>query len=264
MKLIGNLTGKLQACVTALILVSFLTGVQAQTFKQGSAKVAQIKGKAQYSAGGNVWVPLKTGTTLKPGSFVKTAPESIVDLNLGVNGPLVRVAPNSTVSLDKLAYAETGADTVIETRLSVENGTIIGNVKKLAKASKYEIKTPNGVAGIRGTDYAVTVKKLANGDYEITFNDITGTLVVVASVNGEIKSVVLNANESWTVGSDVRPLPPETLEFYKAQIAQLLNIPVGSLQIVPGAPLIEQYVSPTVGAPNDSQGGNQVFTRPAK
>lgn len=250
MKLIGNFTGKLFACVTAFALASFLADAQAQTMQEGSAQVRSIRGSAKYSVGGGVWVPLNKGKTLKQGALIQTAPESIVDLYLGANGPVVRVTPNTTVALDKLAYAGTGMDSVIETRLDVKNGTIIGNVKKLAKASKYEIKTPNGVAGIRGTDFVVTVKKLADGTYEVTFTSVTGTLVVAAIVDGNPQTVVLNTGESWTPGSEVTPTPAQLLEFYHEQIAFLIERGQGGdVNLTPiQRPEIEVHQSPTIGA----------------
>lgn len=258
MKLIGNFTGKLFACVTALAFVSLATDLQAQTMKQGSAKVRQIRGSAKYSSEAGVWVPLKVGNVLKAGSTVQTAPESVVDLDLGVNGPVIRVTPNTTLSLDKLTHAGTGVDSVIETTVNVKNGTIIGNVKKLAKASKYEIKTPNGVAGIRGTDYVVSVKLLPDGTYEVTFTDITGTLVVAAIVNGVPETVVLNAGESWTPGSDVVRTPRQLLEFYRDQIATAIGVIGGGEEYFQASvPRIEQYQSPTIGADGNG-GGNDL------
>lgn len=244
MKLTKTLT-----CAVAVVLASLLTNVQAQTFKQGSAKVLQIKGSAKYSVEGGVWVPLKTGATLKPGAIIQTAPESIVDLDLGANGPIIRVTPSSTLSLDKLNHAGTGIDRVIETRVNVQNGTIVGNVTKLAKASKYEIKTPNGVAGIRGTDYAVSVKPRGDGTYDVTFTDITGTLVVAALVNGNPETVVLNAGESWTPGKPVGPAPRQLLEFYRAQ-GSAANRGIQnaiSHAAAPAIPVLEQHVSPRHG-----------------
>jgi hypothetical protein len=262
MKLIGNLTGKFFACVTALVLTSFLADVQAQTVKEGTAKVRSIRGSAKYSLGGGVWVPLKVGTTLRPGATIQTAPESIVDLYLGENGPVVRVTPNTIVGLEKLAYVGTGVDSVSETRLNLQSGTIIGNVKKLAKASKYEIKTPNGVAGIRGTDYVVTAKKLLDGTYEVTFTSVTGTLVVAALVNGDPQTVVLNTGEHWTPGSDVTPTAAQLLEFYSQQVADAIrkaNLPPGYEHAAPpGQHAIEVHVSPTIGAGTASPDiGNQ-------
>ena len=248
MKPLGNFTGKLFACITTLILTSLTADLQAQTMKQGEAKVRQIKGSAKYTTDGGVWIPLKVGTVLRAGSTLQTAPESIVDLDLGVNGPVVRVTPSTTLGLDKLTHAGTGMDSVVETKLNVQNGTIIGNVKKLARASKYEIKTPNGVAGIRGTDYVVSVQKLADGTFRVTFTDITGTLVVVAMVNGQPQTVVLNPGDSWTPGSDVVPTPRQLLDFYSEQLAQAREILEGTPGLPPTAVVvIEPFQSPTIG-----------------
>jgi hypothetical protein len=40
--------------------------------------------------------------------------------------------------------------------LDLRAGTIFGTVKKLSATSRYEIKLPNGVAGVRGTIYMVS------------------------------------------------------------------------------------------------------------
>jgi hypothetical protein len=73
---------------------------------------------------------------------------------------MVRVTENTTLALDKLTLTDTGADTVVEVQLNVPEGTILGNVEKLATASKYEIKVPNGVAGIRGTKFRISSSSL--------------------------------------------------------------------------------------------------------
>lgn len=261
MKLIGNFTGKLLACVTAFAMASLLADAQAQTMQEGSAQVRSIRGSAKYSLGDGVWVPLSKNKVLKQGAVIQTAPESIVDLNLGVNGPVVRVTPNTTVALEKLANGGTGMDSVIETRLNVKNGTIIGNVKKLAKASKYEIKTPNGVAGIRGTDYTVTVKKVGDDMYEVTFTCMDGTLVVAAMVDGSPKTVVLNTGESWTVGgADVFKTPPQLDDFLQDQlrdaVAQALS---RALESPTQTATIEVHQSPTIGASSEESGSGEIF-----
>lgn len=257
MKLI-NFTGKLFACVTAFALASFMADAQAQNMQEGSATVRSIRGSAKYSLGGGVWVPLNKGKVLKQGAVIQTAPESIVDLYLGENGPVVRVTPNTTVGLEKLAYAGTGADTVIETRLDLKVGSILGNVKKLAKASKYEIKTPNGVAGIRGTDYTVTAKQLADGTYDVTFTCIDGTLVVAAMVDNQPKTVILNTGESWTVGNgEVYKTPAQLEEFLQAQIQDAIARAIVAASESPlHTATIEVRQSPTIGAGSSgSEGG---------
>jgi hypothetical protein len=60
----------------------------------------------------------------------------------------------------------------------LKNGRILGSVKKMAAASKYEVKTPVGVAGIRGTEYDID----SRGKVTI----VTGAAVVVYVINGTI------------------------------------------------------------------------------
>ncbi|MFA6544873.1 MAG: FecR domain-containing protein [Limisphaerales bacterium] len=95
--------------------------------------------------------PLKEGEVLMQGATITTGAGSYVDLDLGVNGNALRVEADSTLSLDKLDYTK-AIETVVNTEVEVKKGSAVANVvTKLSKASKYEIKTPAGVAGIRGT-----------------------------------------------------------------------------------------------------------------
>src|SRR5438445_6981134 len=158
--------------VTAWVvaLVGAVAISSAQAADTGKAVVRSIRGQAQYAEGGN-WLQLKEGQILKPGSTVRTANESQVDIYMDENGPVVRLVENTTLGIDKLNFTATGVDTVIETQLDLKSGRILGIVKKMAHDSKYEIKTPNGVAGIRGTEYDITATRVVRV--------ITGSWVVV-------------------------------------------------------------------------------------
>ena len=119
----------------------------------GRAEVKAVRGTAIYTVAGGPETPLKKGTVLTAGSVVKTGPESSVDLFMGNSAGTVRVTENTTLGLDTLKLTDTGAETVVEIQFNLPEGTILGDVNKLSPASKYEIKLPNGVAGIRGTKY---------------------------------------------------------------------------------------------------------------
>ena len=183
MKRIRPLIGGLVAGVIALAMVTTLS---AQTAQDGIAKVVKIKGSARYMNNtGGTWQPLRSGSVLKPGAIVQTASGSYVDVVLNnasaAWSPLplasasgspaasppasglayqpkaeqdaVRIFENTVLSIDKLTIDQTGVDTVTDTELDLKAGSIMGTVKKLSTASKYEVKVPNGVAGIRGTIY---------------------------------------------------------------------------------------------------------------
>src|SRR6266705_598419 len=180
MKRIQNVFQRLAVCVVAIAMV---TSVTAQTAAPGSAKVVRIKGPARYTTGNNVWLPLKTGALLKSGTLIQTSTErgSFVDLVLGdgevpiarpamvgevrsrsytpnADQNIVRLFENTVLKVDALTSMETGAGTVSETQLDLQRGRIFGNVKKMSAASRYEVKLPNGVAGIRGTIYTLSAE----------------------------------------------------------------------------------------------------------
>src|SRR5258706_13459364 len=134
-----NIRSFVQGLVAGALALVFVSTAAAQT--QGAAKVVRIKGSAWYSTGNNVWVPIKLGSILKPGTVIQTGLErgAFVDLVLGdgeapiagVSGAgggggagdsmfyqpnseqnLVLVTGNSILAIDKLTSMETGADVV--------------------------------------------------------------------------------------------------------------------------------------------------------
>lgn len=162
----------ISAVAIAFVLALSATALNAA---QATARVARIHGAARYSTDINkAWQTLHEGDVLKPGSVVQTAAESSVDLVLGASEDeysspqpvvrrfsytgtqdaqqnVVRMRANTVLGIDKLFVEQTGADAVSDTQLDLRAGRIFCNVKKLSAASKYEVKLPNGVAGIRGT-----------------------------------------------------------------------------------------------------------------
>jgi len=197
MKETRSLLNSLVACGVALAMVSTLA---AQTADQSAAKVVRLKGDARYSTGNNNWQPLKVGDVIKPGMVIQTASNSRLDLALGDGSApvaqaassstlayrpsaeqnLVRIWENTLLGVDKLTETHTGADVVTETQLDLKAGRITGTVKKMSAASKYEVKIPNGVAGIRGTVYDITadgVIKILSGSAVMAYPGPDGTPV---------------------------------------------------------------------------------------
>ncbi len=178
----------LVACSLAVIMV---TGLSAQSAKERTGKVVRLKGAARYSTGNNVWQQVKIGTVLRSGDLVQTAAKSYVDIVLGETSltpsravaaappssfqpkaeqDVIRVKEDSVLAFEKLAMTSTGGDEVTETQLDLRSGKIFGTVKKMAPTSRYEIKLPNAVAGIRGTIYTIS----ADGVIQV----LTGSVVI--------------------------------------------------------------------------------------
>ncbi|HZR17188.1 MAG TPA: FecR domain-containing protein [Verrucomicrobiae bacterium] len=210
-----NLMNSLIGCGLALALISTAA---AQGAMDGAAKVVRVKGPARYTTGNNVWQPLHVGDVLRAGTVVQTSTEegSYVDLVLGDGNAavpqavtyrpsvpdsmashlnfrpsaeqnVVRIWANTAMGIDKLTAMQTGADTVTETQLDLKQGRITGNVKKMSAASKYEVKLPNGVAGVRGTLFdiqAIGIVKVYVGSMVVAWVDPKTQNVTTQTVMG--------------------------------------------------------------------------------
>jgi len=224
------------ACVVAVIGVGVVSSVQAA--EAGKAVVRSIHGQAQYQEAGGQWLPLKVGQVLKAGSTVRTANDSNADLFMDQNGPVVRLVENTTLGLDKLSYTATGVDTIIETQLDLKSGRILGIVRKMADQSKYEIKTPNGVAGIRGTEYDLTATSV--------LRVVSGSMVMVyVKSDGTVVTQVVNTNEMF-VPSDgtVKLIPADQLSQLVPEIRDMEGAPVVALTVEEP---IKIFISPLAG-----------------
>ena len=144
-----NVVPKLTSTLAAVALLGMVTQLPADT-QPGKIQVVAMKGTASAFASGGSPAPVKIKDSFGPGTTIKTDKNSSVDLSFGKLGTM-RLEESGTLIVDKFTLTETGADTVADVQLNLPEGTIVGNVNKLSAASKYEIKVPRGVAGIRGT-----------------------------------------------------------------------------------------------------------------
>jgi hypothetical protein len=215
--------------VSCVLTVAITSHASAQT-ADGIAKVVAVSGDARYFvAGDSTPHPVKVGMILKSGVTIQTASgmDNYVDLVLNnaqaVAPPSpspsdvahyqpkaeqdgIRIFDNSVLSVDKLAMTATGADTVTDTELDLKAGSILGTVKKLSPASKYEVKVPNGVAGIRGTIYFLS----ASGILKV----VTGSVVMAyVGPGGNVITQVVNAGEQFDTSTGlITPIPIPVLQ----------------------------------------------------
>lgn len=252
------------ACGLALAMVATAS---AQSAKERTGKVVRIKGAARYSTGNNVWQTLKIGQVLKEGTLIQTAAESHVDIVLGdaaniapvraVAAPtstsyqpkaeqdVVRVRADTVLALDKLSVIDTGTDKVTDTQLDLRSGKIFGTVKKLNATSRYEIKLPNGVAGVRGTVYQVSadgVVQVLQGSVVISWTAADGT-VMTQTVNGGYQ---FDARTGL-----VTPLPDSVITEFQVLLRTLSAGTPGPTTFIEDNTIY--YVSPTDGS--NSTGG---------
>lgn len=186
--------------IILLLLVNLPLAASAQT-TPGRAEVRAVKGTAFWSTNNSAMPrPLKVGTVLRSGASITTGTNSAVDLFLGPSAGVIRVAESTTLNLDSLTTTEMGADKKVEVQLDLPDGEMYFNVNKLSKSSRYEIKMPTGVAGIRGTKGSFCSRR---GSSRPAVLLLEGTLVFAHTPpNGQVVTHTMKAPPAVSFQSD--------------------------------------------------------------
>jgi hypothetical protein len=218
------------------VLLNLGLSASAQPVAPGYATVVRVKGEASYSLdGGAHKYPLVPGKFLEAGSTIYTGEDGVVDVILGkaidlpqatwvpkrislaVDSPVrglvsyrpsaeqnvVRLMNSSTLVIDKLTTTSSGADTVSDTELDLKSGSIYASVKKLSPAAQYLVKTPTGIAGVRGTQFTIALNldgSIKDVSVYRTVND-DGLVLAVTPPSGVTQTYTIKAGEIWQPGN---------------------------------------------------------------
>jgi len=159
----------------ALVLLPFLAYASSFAIdSKGAIIIANIVGKVEV-VNNTTQVPLnpdkvKAGGILFDGHTVKASKGSKAVLLMS-SGTILTVRENSSVNLKKFAQEPfkpgdkklselKNEPSPSETIVEVEKGDLVFNIKKLDKKSNFNIESPLGTAGIRGTAGSAGTDKL--------------------------------------------------------------------------------------------------------
>jgi hypothetical protein len=225
----------LAACV-----LGFATTASAQQIGAGAndATVLALAGNVSYAHNGGSFTALPVGVRLSKGDVIKTGPASHCDIQIGNNVGFVQIAPNSTLGINDLIANRSSSDAVTDTQLDLNQGAIFAKVNKLSKASRFEIKTPKGIAGVRGTTLYLT----AAGELTVA----EGTAGIAYMNGGNVQTFVLHDGESIAPGdTQPRPAAPGIIRDINDAMFDAQNHGVGR-DIQPFVAPNETYISPVV------------------
>jgi FecR protein len=248
----------LKRCLVVGVVLAAISALATDDITQITARVVRIKGNARYKIGAGGWQTLKRGDQLGAGTVVETGVDSRVDLVLGEGAPpaarpvvgevltyapaaeqnVVRIWENSRLGLDKMTRTDTGADVVSETQLDLQAGHIFGSVKKMSAASKYEVKIPNGVAGIRGTVYDISV--------EGVIKCLVGSIYLAyQNASGQPASQVVMGDQMFDLRTGVlQPLPDSDKTDMLRTVVQVRTILAAATPLVYTVDQTINFVSP--------------------
>ena len=212
------------ACALVLALAS-VTSLRAaeEGIKQGKATVRSVHGTVEYQDKDGAWVPVRPNMKFGAGIIIRTGGDGTADISVNGTSSAVRLTNATILQIPTMSYVGSAREGDTTTMLNLQSGSVLGNVKKITANSRYEIMTPHGVAGIRGTDFGISAIPTQDGKFDVTFNSITGVITVSAVVDGVTVTHTLTTGTSWHIGENPHPISPDNMQFYQSDIGGLNN-----------------------------------------
>jgi len=193
-------------------LSSFLFSQQADTLEsKGAIIIASLEG--QVTVVNNTTLEqlpasqVKAGGLLFDGHTVKTGPASKIILLLS-NGTVSTIKSDSALNIKKFTQEKfdpkgkklsemKGEPSSSQTVMDLELGDMVFDVKKLDKRSSFNIESPVGTAGIRGTSGQMGVSSAA-GATNLNINMFKGS--VATQLRGSDISTLVRQGQSFSAG----------------------------------------------------------------
>lgn len=175
--------------------VALLPAFASAALQNGKVQVGMVQGTATLFDPAAKQSSLASGLVFEQGYRVETSAKSTAELILS-NGSTLIVNPETLVEVR--TFRQVVSEMIVAgeyqklekepspsvTEIIVTRGKVIGEVRKLNPQSSYTIKTPVGVARIRGTIYTV----------EYTSVGANAGKLIVGCVKGSVEATVFAAN----------------------------------------------------------------------
>lgn len=167
---------------------------------KNKSKVSQIDSITRQvevqSKGGSSWKKAQNKMTLSTDDKIRTGRRSVARMKL-LDGSKVLLLQNSQAEMENLSS--------VEKTIKLLKGRIRAVVAKIKGGNNFKVKTPVGVASVRGTDFEVEVSE--EGD-QMNVSVLEGQ-VGVSKLGVMADEVVLNAGEKISFGAEGEMGAPE-------------------------------------------------------
>jgi hypothetical protein len=198
------------------LLFSVLTLTASAQTQAGAIKAVRIEGDVQKLLADGTQVVVTEGALITEKDTLVTGAKSSVVL-VFMNGSTVHVGATTRLSIDEFSMDPFSEDiepskltkepSVSRTSLNVAYGEVVGNVKKLAKGSSYNVHTPVGAAGIRGTTFSVKLVPvtLPGGQttYNITLSTAEGVVLFTAVAPAGVTPTTAEVSAGTAVNASI-------------------------------------------------------------
>jgi hypothetical protein len=206
----------LRFILCAVVAMVLSLNVSAQT-QAGQIKAARVEGEVSKVTKDGSSIKIKNGDALTESDIVTTGKGSSVVL-IFMNGSTVKLGADSRLAIDEFKMDPLAASvkvsdlkaepTVSKTSLNLAYGELVGDVKHLntSAGSYYNIKTPVGAAGIRGTQFRIVFRPTSDGKaFTFTLSTAEGLVLFTGTTQGSGAPVDVPLNQEVVVTGNVDP-----------------------------------------------------------
>ena len=147
----------------SILILAFVLMSSTLSFADDSshAKLLEIKGEGSFMrAGTAAWTKLELAAILEEGDSIKTGADGEVRLELMGASKTAEILVRKETEFKFTKFRNDEASKIDNTLLEVSVGDVLVRAEKLVGASKFEVKTPTSIVGIRGTIFEVHVPKV--------------------------------------------------------------------------------------------------------
>ena len=169
------MTLRARSCSAVLAGVTLaLAAVAVAAPNAPAGTVTFLAGDATRTAPGGKPEKLAVGKALLQGDVLETQKRTRLEVKLG-DGSVLRLGPSSKAEVAAAAFGKTVEDRNVSAKLLV--GKVWANVAKaVGGEQRFEVKTENAVAGVRGTTFRVD----AATDKSVVVKVYSGTVAVAS------------------------------------------------------------------------------------
>jgi len=166
------------------LLVALLAVVPTGNLLADAAKAIaltmKVEGDVQIrKTGTDKKAPLKFGTPLDDGDWIRTGTNSNVTIIFADDKSLIRLNPNTEVTIN----GKRDQQSTIAKRVSMEVGELFAKVEK--QRGTLEIATPTSVASVKGTEFWVVV--YPDGTTDVV--TLEGLVELMNRISGNVQNV---------------------------------------------------------------------------
>jgi len=147
----------------AMLMVALILGLATSVFAaeaRRTAHIVSLDGAAEVKlAGQSDWAAVQAGAILNEGDTLKTGSSSNAVLAIGANNEVgtVEISERSQILLSAMMFDQQA--NISQTLLDLAMGEVLIKAQKVqGEQSKFEVKTPTSIVGVRGTVFRVKVE----------------------------------------------------------------------------------------------------------